>query len=289
MANCGEPLQRPAGSVAMNVATGPRPLTEGEIAFQAQQAKRSAMLGRFLTSAPSSQAPRVNPKQFGIPSYGPSYARTGFGGLAETYGILPTSEWPKADAAVKAAWDLYYDLKGKLDSKWFASDDVKGNAYNALTNFGHRVQSWSETLEKLKHDPGYGKLAFSSPRAAIDAWKAWSNDSGDTSFAQWARQIDSAANFGTIRGAAGSISSGIAADTWAVAQGAAQAVRDSAGAWAGVIRYLPYIAVGVVGLMGVTFALRLSSKVPSFHTPPAPAPAAPVSGLTRRRRRRSRR
>src|SRR5512144_1223686 len=128
------------------------------------------------------QTPRY-PGDFEVNPTLATLSGTGLGFLSDTeapLGVLPVEQWGACDAAVARTWELAAALERSVNDRWYVPGVgvEKGMLLNAVANFKARVQDWSTRLQKLKHDPSYGKT-FSSPQAAIDAWKAWAAPTGD--------------------------------------------------------------------------------------------------------------
>lgn len=107
-------------------------------------------------------------------------------------GQLPVSEWSKADEAVRQAWILSDKLSRSVNSKTYLPGvgQSKEHFLALVENFKRRVRDWASNLERLKHGP-----PFNNPDA-VKEWKEFG-----IGFEKWAKEIDSASDFSSLRGA----------------------------------------------------------------------------------------
>lgn len=109
-------------------------------------------------------------------------------------GVLPLSEWPAADAAVKAAWALHAKLSASVEGRLFLPGIGLGKDHfrGLVKTFGVSVRRFGEVAERLKHGP----ISDERRSVAIAEWKRWGDD-----FERWAKSIDSAADVSSLKGA----------------------------------------------------------------------------------------
>lgn len=283
-------------------ATGARPLTAGEQAVQRREARRAAMLNRFMSASPEARGimPRANATTFGIPQYGPSFARTGLGALGGNIpGPVATAMGKVATQVGQASIDLWNAVRSEdtwLNSKWrnvMGSDTTFAAAKSAAESQSTLAREVDGRVRRI--------LADDDLRAANDFLN-------EAQRARWAdtATITQALDLISASGGAREIGTGIAKDAYDAASGAGKSVLGIGKAGLFILRNLHWI-LGGVAVLGVSYAgyraWRLAKVAdrefdaaaqaairnrlnPAGHTLPA-SPA--VSGLSRRRRRRRRR
>lgn len=161
-------------------------------------------------------------------------------------GILPTSQWAKADAAISSAWDIHSKLK---DSAGGSSKDY---ILSSINQFGKEITSLSARLEQLKHGP-----TPTSGVGAIDDWQRRVND-----LPRWAGEIDKTANFTSTWGAIKFVSIESAKDAGGIAIDAAKSAAVIGDIGIFLIKNGPVLIIaGVAIYFGVMYGLPMLRKM----------------------------
>lgn len=271
-------------------ATGARPLTPGERAMQVKEAKRAATLNTFMAASPEARGmmPRANATTFGIPQYGPDFARTGLNGLY-AFGALAAD----TEAALVNFRQTVAAALARLED---AQPGFLMRGVQSLIGAGSSVSAGQEDVRQQKKLLTITDQRIAEFRAAGDDLKAkaWLAN------ARAGRWDDVSAGESAGR----QMSAGALVDQVVI-----QSAKDTVGAAATGLQAIPWI-IGGVAVVAVSFmgwrAWRLykiaekeaESGVqaaararlnPTGHTYAPVGPASPaVSGLARRRRRRRR-
>lgn len=248
-------------------AVEPRFKTQGEQAYQRDQARRQARLNVFMAARPDMQAYRgASAADIGAPQYGPSFRQSGLRGF-NALSTGTAAELKAFVAAVRAATAKLEDAQPGMFMSWFQKSVVGADSTVAAGKEDLRQQKKLLALA----ESAYSAFMASGDEAAAQSWLAKAKSG------RW-DDVKAGVEAGNQM-SAGAFVDQVVVQT---AKDAGAAAAEAGGRALTVLKYLPYIAVGAAVIYGGIFVWRRSQANKARAL-------ASLSVSPRRRRRRTRR